>query len=505
MEQITSTLPLVALRGLTVVPGMIMHFDLNRDMSKKAVEQALNTTQKVLLVPQLDPEEENPNKDGLYKVCTVANIRQVTKLPNDIDRVMVEAVARAHILALEDNEGQYFSAAYEVIDDDEAELLQSEKEALVRTLKEVFDTYVRFYPKIGKSLGKYFQEDCDLEMLINQILINTPFTYEQKQQILEIEDIAEQCGELVILIMNEAQIAAIRTQLAVKIRERIDKNQKDYILREQLEYIQEELGDKNQYSDVKHYEEALVKLKADAEVKEKIKEIYHNHNGVDGYRSMAAYLERGGYNYSQTTIHKYMNGELGLHSIVRPKKPGTKPGKPHKVFDNKLNQDFHADKPNQKWCTDFTYLFLRNGDVRYNCAIIDLYDRSVVASVTDKHITSDLAVRTLQKALDSQHLTKGGLLLHSDQGSQYTSKAFIEYCESVHVAQSMSKAGYPYDNAPMERYFNTLKNECTKLYEFRTDEELYQVVEEFAYVTYSHVRPHSYNGYRTPYQARTAA
>lgn len=283
---------MVALRGLTVVPGMIMHFDLNRDMSKKAVEQALNTTQKVLLVPQLDPEEENPNKDGLYKVCTVANIRQVTKLPNDIDRVMVEAVARAHILALEDNEGQYFSAAYEVIDDGEEELLQSEKEALVRTLKEVFDTYVRFYPKIGKSLGKYFQEDCDLEMLINQILINTPFTYEQKQQILEIEDIAEQCGELVILIMNEAQIAAIRTQLAVKIRERIDKNQKDYILREQLEYIQEELGDKNQYSDVKHYEEALVKLKADAEVKEKIKKEIARFKTIMGSSSESA-VERG--------------------------------------------------------------------------------------------------------------------------------------------------------------------------------------------------------------------
>lgn len=283
---------MVALRGLTVVPSMIMHFDLNRDMSKKAVEQALNTTQKVLLVPQLDPEEENPNKDGLYKVCTVANIRQVTKLPNDIDRVMVEAVARAHILALEDNEGQYFSAAYEVIDDGEEELLQSEKEALVRTLKEVFDTYVRFYPKIGKSLGKYFQEDCDLEMLINQILINTPFTYEQKQQILEIEDIAEQCGELVILIMNEAQIAAIRTQLAVKIRERIDKNQKDYILREQLEYIQEELGDKNQYSDVKHYEEALAKLKADAEVKEKIKKEIARFKTIMGSSSESA-VERG--------------------------------------------------------------------------------------------------------------------------------------------------------------------------------------------------------------------
>ena len=129
----------------------------------------------------------------------------------------------------------------------------------------------------------------------------------------------------------------------------------------------------------------------------------------------------------------------------------------------------------------------------------------MVASITDRNITSGLAIRTLQKALDSQHLAKGCLILHSDQRSQYTSKSFTESCESAHVIQSMSKAGYPYDNAPMERYFNTLKNECTNLYEFRTEEELYQTVEEFAYATYNHVRPHSYNGYRTPYQTRTAA
>ena len=220
---------------------------------------------------------------------------------------------------------------------------------------------------------------------------------------------------------------------------------------------------------------------------------------------MTVYLKRAGYSYSAATIHKYMNTQMGLRSIVRPKKPGAKPGKPHKVFENKLRQDFHADKPNQKWCTDFTYLFLKNGDVRYNCTIIDLHDRSVVASITDRHITSELAIRTLQKALGAQRPANDSLILHSDQGSQYTSKAFIEFCESAHVAQSMSKAGYPYDNAPMERYFNTLKNECINLYEFRTEEELYQTVEEFAYVTYNHVRPHSYNGYRTPYQARTAA
>ena len=242
-----------------------------------------------------------------------------------------------------------------------------------------------------------------------------------------------------------------------------------------------------------------------AVVQEQIRSIYHSHNGVDGYRSMTAYLKRAGYDYSAATIHKYMNTQMGLRSIVRPRKPGTKPGKPHKVFENKLDQDFHADKPNQKWCTDFTYLFLKNGDVRYNCTIIDLHDRSVVASITDRHITSGLAIRTLQKALEAQRPANDSLILHSDQGSQYTSKAFIEFCESARVAQSMSKAGYPYDNAPMERYFNTLKNECTNLYEFRTEEELYQTVEEFAYVTYNHVRPHSYNGYRTPHQARTAA
>lgn len=292
MEQILTALPLVALRGLTVVPDMIIHFDLNREMSKKAIEQALNDTQQVLLVPQIDPEEEKPDIDGLYKVCTLANIRQVTKLPNSIDRVMVEAVARVRMMGLDDNDGQYYSALYEKIDNDESDLEQSEEEALRRTLREVFDTYVRFYPKIGKSLGRYFKDGKSLTMLINQILINTPFSYEQKQNILEIEDIAEQCGELVALIMNEAQIAAIRTQLAVKIREKIDKNQKDYILREQMEYIQEELGDKDQYSDVKHYEEALAKLKADAEVKEKIQKEINRFKTIMGSSSESA-VERG--------------------------------------------------------------------------------------------------------------------------------------------------------------------------------------------------------------------
>lgn len=198
-----------------------------------------------------------------------------------------------------------------------------------------------------------------------------------------------------------------------------------------------------------------------------------------------------------------MNLELKLFSISRKRKSDYIYGVAHKVFKNKLNQDFRADKINQKWCTDFTYLFLTDGSKRYNCSIIDLHDRSVLASITDKNITADLAKRTLQKAIESQPgIEPKKLLLHSDQGSQYTSKEFTEFCESIGVTQSMSKAGYPYDNSPMERYFNTLKNELIYQHYYHTEEELYAAVEDFAYVHYNHVRPHSYNNYRTPFEAR---
>lgn len=236
-----------------------------------------------------------------------------------------------------------------------------------------------------------------------------------------------------------------------------------------------------------------------------IEQIYHEHNGVDGYRTMQVYLERKGKKYSRPTIHKYMNRELGLKSVTRRKKPGYCKGKAHRVFRNILEQDFDCEEKNTKWCTDFTYLFLSDGSKRYNCTILDLHDRSVIASITDKNITADLAKRTLEKAIHSQPPIKGVLILHSDQGSQYTSKEFVEYCETKAVTQSMSKAGYPYDNAPMERYFNTLKNELINIHSYDTEEALYEAIEEFAYTTYNHVRPHSYNGYKTPFETRYTA
>ena len=138
------------------------------------------------------------------------------------------------------------------------------------------------------------------------------------------------------------------------------------------------------------------------------------------------------------TAHKYMNTELKLYSITRRKKKGSALGKHHKAFDNLLKRDFTAEKPNRKWCVDFTYLFLQNGNKRYNCTIIDLFDRSVIASVTGKEITAEFAKSALSKAIkDNPKAAKTGLILHSDQGSQFTSNEFIEACEEYGIHQRM--------------------------------------------------------------------
>ncbi len=294
MSEISSIqieLPLVALRGLTVMPDMIIHFDLSRDFSKAAVEHAMTETQQIFLVAQKNPEQDTPTGEDLYQYGTVALIKQITRLPNDIDRVLVEGQYKAKMTETRDNDG-YFSAILEQIEDTEGTLDEVEEEALVRSLKDVFETYVKFYPKIGKSLGKYFSEKNKLSFLVNQVAINTPFTYEQKQQLLETTDLREQCTLLITMLINEAQIASIRTQLAAKLKEKIDKNQRDYILREQMDYIRNELGDKDEDSELAQFSQALEKLKADKEIKDKIKKEISRYKTIMGASSESA-VERG--------------------------------------------------------------------------------------------------------------------------------------------------------------------------------------------------------------------
>ena len=291
MSEITEkkyTVPMVALRGLTVMPNMVIHFDLSREMSIKAVEQALNEGQKVLLVAQKDPGEDMPTQDSLYEIGTVAWIKQVTKLPNQISRVMVEGWKKARLVEIDEQEDAYMRATVEEIEIAKEELEQQEEEALIRSLKDVFATYVKFFPKVGKSLGRYFNEKNSLDFLINQVAINTPFSYEQKQSLLEVTDLREQATILITMLMNEAQVASIRAQLAAKVKEKIDKHQREYVLREQMSVVREELGDKDPYSDIEQFEQALEKLKADKEVKDKIRKQIARFKNVMGASSEGA-------------------------------------------------------------------------------------------------------------------------------------------------------------------------------------------------------------------------
>lgn len=222
--------------------------------------------------------------------------------------------------------------------------------------------------------------------------------------------------------------------------------------------------------------------------------------GVGGYRTIHVYLVRKGYTISRLTVHKYMNTEIRLFPVSRKRKLGYEYGVSQNVCENGLNHGFYSQRINQKWCTNYTYLSLTNGCKRYNCTIIDLYDRSVVDGITDRNITAYHARSTLQKAIASQHgIDLTMLLIHSNQGSQYTSKEYTEFCEKLGIVQSMSKAGYPYDNAPMERCFNMLKTDIIYQHRYHTEREPYAAIEEFAYVYYNHVRPHAYNKYKMPY------
>ena len=194
-----------------------------------------------------------------------------------------------------------------------------------------------------------------------------------------------------------------------------------------------------------------------------ITETYHERKGILGYRLMAALLKSKGI------------------------------------------RQFTVDYPDKFWCTDFTYIPLSDGSMRYNCTIIDLHDRSVIASVSGRNITAELAVQTLSKAI-SQHpwVLKNGVILHSDQGSQYTSKEFTDYCSAHNVTQSMSRAGCPYDNAPMERYFNTLKSELIYHHSYSCEDKLFSDIDDYVLLWYNSVRPHSFNNGLTPWQKRLA-
>lgn len=280
-------LPTVALRGLTILPGMVIHFDLNRDKSIAAVEQAMLSDQKLLVVTQKNAGEEEPTFEDVYGVGTVVVIRQVTKLPEHTLRVLVEGKSRA-VLYRFTRDYDYIMAEMSYENDDMTDVSAVEEEAMTRTVKETFSAYYTCFPKVGKAVADQIEEEMPLGRLLDSITINMPLTVADKQKILEALSVKERFEVLTGILMREVEIVHIRSDLSKKIRGRIDKNQKDYILREQLQYIKEELGENTVDSDLEQFEKTVEELEASEEIKEKIRKEIARYKNVAGSHSEAA-------------------------------------------------------------------------------------------------------------------------------------------------------------------------------------------------------------------------
>lgn len=281
------TLPAVTLRGLTILPGMVIHFDLSRETSMSSVEQAMLGDQRLLVVSQKDPGKEEPGMEDIYDVGTVTLIRQVSKLPEHVLRVLVEGVSRARIHGLSRTaNGIMTQVSYER--DDRSDIDEVTAEAMTRTVKEALEAYGACFPKVGKAVQDQIEEGMELGKLLDSITINMPLPVADKQKILSAISVRERFSILTEILTREVEVIRIKSDLAKNIRQRIDKNQRDYILREQMQYIKEELGENNTDSDVEQFLAEAEKLKASPEVKEKIRKEIKRYKNVAGSGSESA-------------------------------------------------------------------------------------------------------------------------------------------------------------------------------------------------------------------------
>lgn len=271
MSNLTKRLPVIALRCMTIMPDMIIHFDVSRKRSVQAIEQAMLAEQEIFLLTQKDGDIEEPGEQELYHIGTVAVIKQVIKLPNKLLRILVEGIEEGELLSLEDD-GKCLSAEVGLgIVQEEVEIEELTRKAMLRQLQELFAEYALIHPKMNKELLKQLSELSSMRQIMTLIINNISLYFEQRQQLLELTDLTEKYELLCKLLVEEVEIYKIKKQFQEKVKERVDKNQREYILREQMRLIREELGEDTTGSDAEQFLEQLAKLKAGKEVKEKIK------------------------------------------------------------------------------------------------------------------------------------------------------------------------------------------------------------------------------------------
>lgn len=296
MEEQIINMPAVALRGLTILPGMIAHFDVSRERSLRAVEEAMEQDQKIYLVTQRNVDSEDPTQEDLYQMGIVADIKQVVRLQNDVVRILVDGISRAALLGFTGNE-KYLEAEICYCDSNADSLPEDLREAMLLGVREAFHRYAAVVGKISKELIRQIDQYEDLEKLIDYVTNNLPVSYELKQQVLEAEDINDRYQVIVSLLLSQVEVISIKNELQKKVKVRVDKHQKEYVLREQLGVIREELGE-NADSEADEYEKKLSELDAPDYVKEKTKKEIKRFRNMSSSSSEST-VERG---YIETVL-----------------------------------------------------------------------------------------------------------------------------------------------------------------------------------------------------------
>ena len=270
MSELIKNIPVVALRGMTILPSMITHFDISREKSVKAVEAAMLRDQRLVVVTQKSPETQDPGMKDLYKIGTLVTVKQIMKLPQNIFRVLAEGLERVEVMDLDVADGCLVADAATFSEEELALPDEKNQEAMVQTLRTIFQDYCQANSKISRETALQIMEQTDLQKMVDQIAVNIPVFYEEKQKLLEAVDLTERFEQLSVLLENEIQVMNIKTEIQEKVKARIDKNQREYILREQLKVIREELGEDTTGAEAEHFKAETEKLEASAEVKERI-------------------------------------------------------------------------------------------------------------------------------------------------------------------------------------------------------------------------------------------
>ncbi len=325
MCEILKIMPAVTLRGMVILPGMVIHFDISKKVSIHAVEEAMKNDEKVFLVTLKNNEADEPEQEDLYEVGVIAQIKQLIKMPNQIVRVLVEGIERAGLQEIVSRTDYYMVQVLRYDEEATGEVLPQALEAMLMSMKDTIYQYCQLNPRTGREFLKQIEDTRQVETMIDLAANNLPLYYESKQRILSAVNLMQRYEVFMGILLNELEVIAIRNDFQKKLKSAVDKNQREYILREQLHLIRQELGETNTDTDIEKFQAKTEKLKADQEIKDKLKEEISRFQNLPVSSSESA------------VIRGYIETLLEL-----PWKKGSKDNKDIKNAERILNEDHYG-------------------------------------------------------------------------------------------------------------------------------------------------------------------